>query len=96
MNTKPGTVKTHPKKATVEEVSVSTSAGAKIQIVQYQYNADFHNSITVKYALEGYSEEEAKTFREAKRKELQAEMEPVTQAAIDEYTELRDRLREGE
>ena len=82
------------KSAKVVEVSVSASAGAKIQIVQYQYHADFHHSFSQKYELEGYTEAEAEQFRVDKLKELQTQLEPVTQDAIDELTELRDRLRD--
>jgi hypothetical protein len=94
MEPKPGTVPSHPKKATVKEVSVSASSGAKIQIVQYQYHADYHLSFSEKYDLEGYSEGEAETFRLEKLKALQEQLEPVNQEAIDELVELRDKLRE--
>jgi hypothetical protein len=94
----PGKLREVPKphkSAKVIEVSVSASAGAKIQIVQYQYHADFHHSFSEKYALEGYTDDEAEQFRVDKLRNLKTELEPINQEAIDELTELRDRLRDG-
>jgi hypothetical protein len=80
-------------KAAVKEVSVSASIGGKIQIVQYQYTADYHYSNSQKYEVD-MTEEEATQFRAEKTRELREELEPIAQDEVDALTALRDKLRE--
>ena len=52
-------------KATLKEISVSTSVGGKVQIVQYQNSQDYHYSVSQKWEVEGIdSDEDAWDFRQ--------------------------------
>ncbi len=81
-------------KATLKEISVSTSVGGKVQIVQYQNSQDYHYSVSQKWEVEGLdSEEDAYEFREDRIKELRDHLEEVAQREMDALIELRDELR---
>lgn len=87
---------TTKKKPELKEISVQCSVGGKMQIVKYQFSADYHYSMSQKYDVEGMTEIEAAEFREEAIKQLRGHLEEVGQAEIDELTELRKQLSEEE
>jgi hypothetical protein len=83
-------------KVTLKEVSVQSSVGGKVQIVQYQYSQDFHFSMSQKYEVEGLDDPaEQDKFRQEKIKELRYQLEGIAQKEVDKLIELRDELREN-
>jgi hypothetical protein len=83
-------------KSTLKEISVSTSVGGKVQIVQYQNSQDYHYSISQKWDVEGIeSEEDAWDFRQEKISELRDHLEEVAQREMDGLIKQRDELRDA-
>jgi hypothetical protein len=75
----------------VKEVTVSSSIGGKIQIVQFQFTSDFHYSITKKYDVD-MTDGEADDFWRERLGELTEELTAPEQQRIDELQTLRDEL----
>jgi hypothetical protein len=84
------------KKPELKEISVQSSVGGKMQIVKYQFHADYHFSMSQKYDVEGMTELEAAEFRDEAIKQLRGHLEEVGQNEIDELTELRKKLNNEE
>ena len=84
------------KKPELKEISVQASVGGKVQIVKYQYSADYHYSMSQKYDVEGMNELEAAEFRDEAIKQLRGHLEDVGQAEIDALLDQRKRLNEEE
>lgn len=73
------------------EVTVSCSVGGKVQIVRFEYTADFHYSMSRKYAVpENWDETEVNVFQINKTADLRAELEQVAQAEMDDLISQRD------
>lgn len=73
------------------EASVSASVGGKVQIVKFEYTADFHYSYSRKYSVpEGWTEQDVNDFQKAKIAELREELESVAQSEMDELVSQRD------
>lgn len=75
----------------VKEITVSSSLGGKIQIVQFQFTSDFHYSVTKKYAVD-MTDGEADEFWKERLGELNDELATPEQERIDELMRLRDEL----
>lgn len=73
------------------EVSVSASVGGKVQIVKFEYTADFHYSMSRKFSIpEGWKDKEIKSFQQDKTLALREELEHIAQAEMDELIKQRD------
>jgi len=73
------------------EVSVSASVGGKVQIVKFEYTADFHYSMSRKYSVpEEWSDKEVKDFQQDKTIDLRSNLEGIAQAELDELIKQRD------
>ncbi len=84
--------KVKPKaKPRVKEVEVSIRLGGKIQIVQFQYSADYSYLVGYKYDVD-MTEEEADKFWKEQHAKLSEQMGPVEQQKVDELQDLRDKL----
>lgn len=73
------------------EVTASSSVGGKVQIVKFEYTADFHFSMTRKYDVPpGWSEQDVKDFQQDKVIEIRTQLEGIAQAEMDELLQQRD------
>lgn len=73
------------------EVSVSASVGGKVQIVKFEYTADFHYSMSRKYSVpEEWNDKEVKDFQQDKTIDLRSNLEGIAQAELDELIKQRD------
>lgn len=83
-------------KVTVKELTVSTSVGGKVQIVQYQNSQDYHYSISQKWDVQGIeSDEDLWDLRQEKIEELRGHLEEVAQREMDDLIAQRDAHRES-
>lgn len=73
------------------EVVVSASVGGKVQIVKFEYTADFHYSMTRKYDIpEDWSELDVLDFQHDKTVLLREQLEVAAQAEMDDLMRQRD------
>lgn len=73
------------------EIVCSSSVGGKVQIVKYEYQADYHFSITRKYSVpEGWTEDDVRDFQNDKVIELRGLLEPIDEAEMAELLRQRD------
>lgn len=73
------------------EVTCSSSVGGKVQIVKFEYTADYHFSITRKYAIpDGWTEDDVDAFQRDKVIELRGQLEPIDEAEMSELLKQRD------
>lgn len=73
------------------EISVSASVGGKVQIVKFEYTADFHYSMSRKFSIpEDWDAKEIKNFQQDKTLMLRQELEHIAQAEMDELIKQRD------
>jgi hypothetical protein len=73
------------------EVTVSASVGGKVQIVKFEYTADFHYSMTRKYDIpEDWAETDVLDFQHDKTVLLREQLEVAAQAEMDELMRQRD------
>lgn len=73
------------------EIVCSSSVGGKVQIVKFEYTADYHFSITRKYSIpEGWSEDDVRDFQNDKVIELRGLLEPIDEAEMAELLRQRD------
>lgn len=73
------------------EIVCSSSVGGKVQIVKFEYTADYHFSITRKYSVpEGWTEEDVRDFQNDKVIELRGLLEPIDEAEMRELEKQRD------
>lgn len=73
------------------EVVCSSSVGGKVQIVKFEYTADYHFSITRKYSIpEGWSESDVDDFQRDKVIELRGNLEQIDEAEMAELMKQRD------
>lgn len=78
-----------------KEITVSYSLGAKIQVVKFEYQGDFHSSMSRTYDISDLTtEDEVEQFQLEKIKEIREQLRPIAQKGVDGYMELRDRLEE--
>lgn len=75
----------------VKKVSVSVSPNGKLQIVQFQYSAGYHYSVSKEYEVD-MTDGEADDFWQERLGELQESMGEIEQKKVDELMELRDEL----
>lgn len=77
------------------EVLVSSSVGGRVQIVKYEYSADFHYSQSRKYDIPpGWTEQDVDDFQKDKTIQLRSELEPHAQAEMDDLLKQREELNE--
>lgn len=75
------------------EVLCSSSVGGKVQIVKFEYSADFHYSMSRKYDVPpDWSEKDIKDFQKDKCVEIRGELEVVAQAEVEDLMKQRDDL----
>lgn len=75
------------------EISAGSSVGGSVQIVKYEYTAKFDYWLNAKYEIpEGWSEQDAKDFRQDKIIELRTQLEGIAQAEMDELMEQKKEL----
>lgn len=73
------------------EVLCSSSVGGKVQIVKFEYTADYHFSISRKYTIpEGWSESDVEAFQTDKVIELRGLLEKIDDAEMTELLKQRD------
>jgi len=73
------------------EVSVSASVGGKVQIVKFEYSADFHYSMSRKFTVpEDWDEKEIKNFQTDRTLALREDLENIAQAEMNELIKQRD------
>lgn len=73
------------------EVVCSSSVGGKVQIVKFEYTADYHFSITRKYSVpDGWTEDDVRDFQNDKVIELRGLLEPIDEAEMAELLRQRD------
>lgn len=81
--------------ARVKEVTVSAAVGGKIQVVQFQYSADYRYFVSKSYEVSDMDDAEADEFWKTRLAELREELEPIAQKEVDELQELRDQLSQA-
>lgn len=75
------------------EVVCSTSVGGKVQIVKFEYTADFHYSISRKYEIpEGWNEQDVHDFQVDKEIQLRGVLEGIADGEMEELLKQRDEL----
>lgn len=75
------------------EALVSVSVGGKVQIVKFEYSADFHYSMSRKYDIpEGWTEADVADFQKDKSIQLRGEVETLAEAEMNELLEQRENL----
>lgn len=73
------------------EASASVSVGGKIQVVKYEYTADYFFNFSRKYEIpEGWTEQDIADFQQNKAIELREQIEPLAQTEMDELIAQRD------
>jgi hypothetical protein len=76
------------------EVVCSTSVGGKVQVVKFEYSADFHYSISRKYDIpEGWSEQDVHDFQVEKEIQLRGTLEGLASSEVEELMQQRDELK---
>jgi hypothetical protein len=66
------------------EVGTSVSLGGKIQIKRYEVDSSYYFNTSGKWEIpEGYSEEEAESFRYEQMLRLKQELEAMAQTEVD-------------
>lgn len=70
---------------------VSASVGGKVQIVKFEYSADFHYAMSRTYDVpDDWNEDQVREFQQDKTIELRANLEGIAQAEMDELITQRD------
>lgn len=78
------------------EVVCSSSVGGKVQIVKYEFQSDFHFSMTRKYDVpETWTEDDIKDFQNDKVIELRGHIEEIAEAEMESLMEQRKEHGEG-
>lgn len=73
------------------EVTVSCSVGGKVQIVKFEYSADFHYSMSRKYSVpEDWDAADIEEFQHNATADLRTQIEQVAQKELDELISQRD------
>lgn len=82
--------KTEPK---CTEILCSSSVGGKVQIVKFEYTADFHYSMSRKYDVpEDWTEQDVHDFQVDKEIEIRSVLEGIADAEMKELQKQRDEL----
>jgi len=72
------------------EITVSSSVGGKVQIIKFEYSEDYHFSQSEKWSIpEDWSDEQVAEFRSGKQKALDADLQKLAQARVDELIEQK-------
>ena len=72
------------------ECGASVSSGGKVQLKKFELSADYHFSVSGKWAMPpGMTDEEAESFRYEQIMRLRQELEPIAQAEIDDLLEQK-------
>lgn len=73
------------------EILVSSSIGGKVQIVKYEYTADFHYSMSRKYDVPSeWTEQDVKDFQQDRTIELRSQVEGFAETEMEELLKQRD------
>lgn len=77
----------------IVEVSASASIGGKVQIVKFEYNEDFHFSLSGKWEIPPeWNEKDAEDFRNYQVNKLREELEPIAEKVVESLVKQRDEL----
>jgi hypothetical protein len=72
------------------EITVSSSVGGKVQIIKFEYSEDYHFSQSEKWSIpEDWSDEQVAEFRSGKQEALDADLQKIAQARVDERIEQK-------
>lgn len=72
------------------ECGASVSSGGKVQLKKFELSADYHFTVSGKWAMPpGMTDEEAESFRYEQIMRLRQELEPIAQAEIDDLMEQK-------
>ena len=72
------------------EITVSSSVGGKVQIIKFEYSEDYHFSQSEKWSIpEDWSVEQVAEFRSGKQEALDADLQKLAQAKVDELIEQK-------
>jgi len=72
------------------ECGASVSSGGKVQLKKFELSADYHFTVSGKWAMPpGMTEQEAEEFRYEQIMRLRQELEPIAQAEIDDLMEQK-------
>lgn len=72
------------------EITVSSSVGGKVQIIKFEYSEDYHFSQSEKWSIpEDWSDEQVAEFRFGKQEALDADLQKLAQARVDELIEQK-------
>jgi hypothetical protein len=72
------------------EITVSSSVGGKVQIIKFEYSEDYHFSQSEKWSIpEDWSDEQVAEFRSGKQEALDADLQKLAQARVDELIEQK-------
>lgn len=75
------------------EVTCSSSVGGKVQIVKFEYSADFHYSMSRKYDVpKDWTERDIEDFQVEKEKELRGLVEVLADVEMQELMAQRDEV----
>lgn len=73
------------------EIVCSSSVGGKVQIVKFEYTADYHFSMTRKYSVpEGWAEDDVRDFQVDRTIQLRGQLEEIADAEMAELLKQRD------
>lgn len=72
------------------EITVSSSIGGKVQIIKFEYSEDFHFSQSEKWSVpDDWGREAVAEFRKQKQAALDADLQELAQARVDELIEQK-------
>ena len=72
------------------EITVSSSVGGKVQIIKFEYTEDYHFSQSEKWSIpDDWNAEQVAEFRKEKQVALDADLQKLAQARVDELIEQK-------
>lgn len=75
------------------EVVCSSSVGGKVQIVRFEYTADFHYSMSRKYDIpDDWTEQDVTDFQLDKEIQLRGILEGIAESEMEELLKQRDEM----
>lgn len=81
----------------VIEVGASVSTGGKVQLKKYELSADYHFHLSAKWSIpEGWTDEDAESFRYEQVLRMRKELEPIAQSEVDDLLEQKSDLINNE
>lgn len=85
-----------PDRPVLTEVSASASLGAKVQLVKFELNTDYHYSMSGKWSVpEDWTEDQCREFRRQKVQELKDELEPIAEKEFEDLMKQKEEIANG-